>query len=168
MHACKGCGKQFKRLAHAQRHEMYHNPNHEKRKFRCDQCKKSFCTKQDLARHMRSVHNEDTMYSCSKCLFQTTSESAIARHEEQHDIVSGQYLCAPCDKTFGRELTFKNHLRDKHKITTKDLMLEDIPGVEKSHIVPEGVEMPEVLTDDLTARMDVLYTYKNHKSTTVS
>lgn len=55
-----------------------------------------------------------------------------------------------------KEYVFVNHLRTKHNTTATTL--DDIPGVEMTHIAPEGVDI-ESISEDAASRMDVLYTY---------
>lgn len=61
----------------------------------------------------KNVRNTETHsgldYCCKVCCQRFTRKDLLQRHAEQHERVKS-YKCTQCDKTFGNELTLRNHL----------------------------------------------------------
>lgn len=79
----------------------------EGRGLRCPKCPMTYSHKKSLSRHMET--HKGTKYSCKSCNQQFTRKDHLRRHMEQHARMKS-FKCTQCNKTFGNELTLRNHL----------------------------------------------------------
>lgn len=79
------------------------------KELKCPTCSMTFSRKKALARHMETAHSSARSYECKICCQQFTRKDLLRRHAEQHARVK-TYKCTQCNKTFGNELTLRNHL----------------------------------------------------------
>ncbi|XP_016922264.1 zinc finger protein 62 isoform X4 [Apis cerana] len=60
-------------------------------------------------RSMEIHHHSGTNYNCKMCYQQFATKDLLQKHMEQHERIK-TYKCTQCNKTFGNELTLRNHL----------------------------------------------------------
>ncbi|XP_015174712.1 PREDICTED: zinc finger protein 91 isoform X1 [Polistes dominula] len=79
----------------------------EMKESKCQHCTSTCSHKKSLSRHtdMQTV----SKYNCKICCQQFTRKDHLRRHMEQHGRIK-TYKCTQCNKTFGNELTLRNHL----------------------------------------------------------
>ena len=53
-------------------------------KFLCSVCKKSFCSKFNLEKHMKIIHYNapEDLFSCEQCQFVSKHKSNLVRHDK--------------------------------------------------------------------------------------
>ncbi|KAJ8719916.1 hypothetical protein PYW07_011959 [Mythimna separata] len=106
---CPSCDKRYKDRGTLTRHM---NRNHVQQKrlrnFICENCGKSFFSKNDVKVHMRT-HTGETPYSCSLCTLRFTQISALQRHQKRHT-GEKEHLCTACPKRFCTKTELKTHL----------------------------------------------------------
>ncbi|KAG5310290.1 ZFP26 protein, partial [Acromyrmex insinuator] len=79
------------------------------KELKCSICSITFSRKKALSRHMQTTHSDTHSYECKICCQQFARKDFLRRHAEQHARVK-TYKCTQCNKTFGNELTMRNHL----------------------------------------------------------
>lgn len=79
------------------------------KEFKCQKCPTTFSRKKLLSKHMETAHSGAGSYDCKICRQQFTRKDLLRRHAEQHARIK-TYKCTQCNKTFGNELTLRNHL----------------------------------------------------------
>ncbi|XP_035723992.1 zinc finger protein 845-like [Vespa mandarinia] len=78
----------------------------ETKESKCPHCP-STCSHKKSSRHIET--HTGSKYSCKVCCQQFTRKDHLRRHTEQHGRIK-TYKCTQCNKTFGNELTLRNHL----------------------------------------------------------
>ena len=82
-------------------------------KYECDQCHKTYSSRQGLNNHKQSVH-EGVKYSCDECEYQTTTQKQLTRHiQSKHEGV--KYACDQCDHQATRQEHLIVHIQSKHE-----------------------------------------------------
>ncbi|KAK2580433.1 hypothetical protein KPH14_006178 [Odynerus spinipes] len=79
----------------------------EAKESKCPHCPSNCSHKKSLSRHAET--HTGSKYSCKVCCQQFTRKDHLRRHTEQHGRIKS-YKCTQCNKTFGNELTLRNHL----------------------------------------------------------
>lgn len=149
MHACKGCGKKFKLLAHARRHELYHNPNDHRRKHECSMCDKRFLYKGDLQRHFESCHSDKKPFKCRVCTFRAASKEVIVEHERKHGMKPARFHCVSCNLSCVDEKFFREHLKEVHGQSAEIAL--DAPNVEMVQFSNESPSVEHAAGDNNVA-----------------
>lgn len=80
---------------------------HSEKGLRCPKCPMVYSHKKSLSRHLET--HKGTKYGCKSCSQQFTRKDHLRRHMEQH-VRMKSFKCTQCNKTFGNELTLRNHL----------------------------------------------------------
>ncbi|XP_066582843.1 zinc finger protein 814-like [Prorops nasuta] len=75
--------------------------------LKCPECFMVFFNKKSLSRHMET--HIGTKYICKICNQVFRRKDQLRKHDEQHGKIKS-YKCTQCNKTFGNELTLRNHL----------------------------------------------------------
>lgn len=85
----------------------------------CPKCSYIATTKSNLRAHLRSVHQEGEMYSCSTCGAEFATTSNLAVHSLQHtsDL---PFECTDCDKGFKQKMLLTKHRRVHHPIVCSE------------------------------------------------
>lgn len=76
--------------------------------MKCPHCPMVYAHKKSLARHVES--HCGTKHSCKLCHQSFTRKDHLRRHAEQHGNRLKSFRCTQCNKSFGNELTLRNHL----------------------------------------------------------
>ncbi|XP_077088699.1 uncharacterized protein LOC143740614 [Siphateles boraxobius] len=106
-HACKICGKKFKRKKILKRHERFHTGE---KPYSCRKCKKTFALRKSLRRHER-FHTGERPHVCPHCMKGFRLKNNLKAHLRFH---SGEkpFICNLCSKGFR---ILKN--LEKHRLT---------------------------------------------------
>uniref|UniRef100_A0A8D8PR15 Zinc finger protein 845 n=1 Tax=Cacopsylla melanoneura TaxID=428564 RepID=A0A8D8PR15_9HEMI len=87
---------------------------HRGKKFRCDDCGKSFSTKDTLNEHIKTVHLGQT-YNCSDCPKTFLKKQGLIAHiSNEHTGVL--FECIECTKTFRFKSSYARHLKTEHGV----------------------------------------------------
>ncbi|XP_053688390.1 zinc finger protein 540 [Sabethes cyaneus] len=78
-------------------------------RYPCDVCGKDFSTKDILSVH-RKLHNRDVQYRCDQCDQVFTSNKYLYKHKQKHLGVK-KFICTFCGKSFLVGEYLKEHLR---------------------------------------------------------
>uniref|UniRef100_A0A8C6SYQ0 C2H2-type domain-containing protein n=1 Tax=Neogobius melanostomus TaxID=47308 RepID=A0A8C6SYQ0_9GOBI len=80
----------------------------ERKKHQCSVCKKRFCRKSQLHRHVK-VHTGEKPFRCSTCKKTFAYKNVLKAHSRTH---TGEkpYTCSTCKKTFTRKSSVKRHM----------------------------------------------------------
>ena len=82
--------------------------------FQCKACNKNFSRKDNITRHIESVHLKLRNHLCSDCGKEFSEKAALVRHVSmQHGNV--RYPCHLCDKSYGLEKDLKSHIKVMHE-----------------------------------------------------
>lgn len=93
MYFCQYCIFYSKWKSHIDRHEA---AVHEKRKFKCPKCEKSFPQKAMVRQHDRQVHVQDHPFTCDECQYVSYSPYLYAKHFKKHVESVKVYKCERC------------------------------------------------------------------------
>lgn len=81
-----GCDKGFVTKEQLKNHETTHTKS---RKYKCDQCGKSFAVKSALTTHITAVHDEKKIHRCDLCGKSFADSSNLSKHKQTHYRSSG-------------------------------------------------------------------------------
>lgn len=103
-HACKICGKKFKRKKMLKRHERFHTGE---KPYSCRRCKKTFALRKSLRRHER-FHTGERPHSCPHCRKAFRLKNNLKAHLRFH---TGEkpYICNLCSKGFRIRKNLEKH-----------------------------------------------------------
>ena len=80
----------------------------------CDQCEKTFSSKQTLDNHMK-LHKNERNYSCPSCSKTFVCESVLKNHVKTHDSESNSDVqCPHCQKAASSMGNLQRHIRSVH------------------------------------------------------
>ena len=83
------------------------------RKYKCEQCHKTFTSIPGLQYHRQSAH-ESVKYACDQCDGQFTKQSNLKMHiESKHEGV--KYACDQCNHQATTQRNLKQHIESKHE-----------------------------------------------------
>ncbi|XP_046960306.1 putative zinc finger protein 840 isoform X2 [Vanessa cardui] len=99
---CPYCGKKTKAI---KSHILQHTAE---RKFSCNNCNRSFYTKQKLESHMKT-HFVDPKFKCDHCIASFYFKGALARHMVAHTDIR-EFTCKICEKTFKWKSGLHRHM----------------------------------------------------------
>ena len=60
--------------------KLRNSMTHEVKRYSCDRCEKSYSTKRDLLRHIKSFH-EGVKFQCNQCDYEYTHEQGLHKHK---------------------------------------------------------------------------------------
>ncbi|CAH1995375.1 unnamed protein product [Acanthoscelides obtectus] len=83
--------------------------NHQKDKFKCNYCCKSYSDRPCLIKHKAVEHGETKKYHCENCPKIFTDPSNLQRHIRTHHVGARSHACPECGKTFGTSSGLKQH-----------------------------------------------------------
>uniref|UniRef100_A0A7S1XIB8 C2H2-type domain-containing protein n=1 Tax=Erythrolobus australicus TaxID=1077150 RepID=A0A7S1XIB8_9RHOD len=81
-----------------------------KKQLSCAQCGNVFSTRSNLARHMRSAHEDQSVaYPCEECERTFTSRSNLQRHVTDVHLKIRMFRCSHCNVRFRRKFDAQRH-----------------------------------------------------------
>ena len=85
--------------------------------YQCDECKKSFKTKQNLENHMNRIHKEIKDQKCDQCEYSCFSKSGLKSHNSAVHLKLRPFKCEEndCTETFSFKNVLKKHIKSVHK-----------------------------------------------------
>ena len=83
------------------------------KKFKCEQCPKTYAYKEGLTGHTQAVHKGVT-YPCDQCDYLATSPNNLTRHNESKHY-GIKYKCDQCDFQTMRKGYLSVHIQSKHE-----------------------------------------------------
>ena len=104
---CHICGK----LVFKSRLENHIKEKHEK-VFQCPTCGLVKNNKQQIKRHIKSVHENIRDYICEECGMSFSAKSALNNHKRQH--IDPQFECHVCGRKFRRKAHIQDHVQTVH------------------------------------------------------
>ena len=108
---CKKCDKSFSSGGCLRQH----NRIHEGKKYDCIFCGKKFYSKQNVDKHISSVHEGKKPYLCSQCGSSYGDKFNLKIHIERVHEGKKPYQCGQCDKKFGHKCHLKTHVSSFHE-----------------------------------------------------
>ena len=126
-YSCKDCDSKTKQKKRLRDHnlyvhginqftEKYHNTEEYKR-FKCNQCYRSYQRRKDLNYHIRTVHESfdgEQRFRCEICDVSFKQKKSLNLHVKWKHGQQEPHVCPKCGKTFDRKDTMKKHLY-RHK-----------------------------------------------------
>lgn len=136
------------------------------KKFKCQQCSRSFTTAAGMKSHMESKHQRKgaKKLKCMLCPFSGQS-SAVLRHTKSAHTVEKLYKCTICKKEFISSQGFKQH-EATHSRTKPGwtMHLNTLPAKDRGH---EGLVLGGVEEDHVEQRHSQLRSVVKRRSRTV-
>ena len=105
--------------------------------MKCDICDYSFSQKDNLQRHLASVHEKKKPFKCDNCDYSFSEKGSLKKHLESVHEKKKPFKCDTCDTIFTRQTSLKRHILKNH-ITEKKLenihAKTDINMIRKTHV----------------------------------
>ena len=108
-HVCPHCRRGFLKRSYLSEHvDRFHRSEP---RFACSQCEKKCATKQDLNRHVKSIHAENSSqgnFRCDFCAKAFNHRATYKGHLRAH-LGERPYRCVPCGSSFGLLGVLRKH-----------------------------------------------------------
>ena len=91
----------------------------------CTTCGKGFSRRENLSRHLKTVHLNEKAFTCKTC-FKTFSEKAnLEQHIRLH---TGEkpFTCSICNEIFRTRQLYSKHLKRAHDVSVKDVKVDNV------------------------------------------
>ena len=85
--------------------------------FKCDVCDSIFKTKQNLERHVASVHEGRKPFKCDFCNANFAHKHQLKRHVASVHENKKPFKCDSCDASFARKDKLNGHIASVHEKT---------------------------------------------------
>lgn len=110
-HVCTepNCGKRFYLKKALEEHTLRHKGI---KNFACPNCEQRFVTKNDMQKHINSIHLKIRKYCCQRCPATFSNSEGLKRHFRSLHEFARDFQCQYCEKAY----TKKDALR-KHEMT---------------------------------------------------
>ena len=82
--------------------------------FTCSQCNKSFSSKQNLEKHLDSVHLKLKPFNCNQCDKSFPSKQNLDRHTDTVHLKIKAFECTKCNESFSLKHHLKSHVHAIH------------------------------------------------------
>ncbi|XP_036318411.1 zinc finger protein 2 homolog isoform X1 [Rhagoletis pomonella] len=104
-HKCDECGKRYKNRRTFRDHQLRHAGI---KNFICPHCGVRKTTKNELHTHI-NYHTKERQWPCSKCASVFNNSGNLRLHDRIVHLRLRPYMCSYCDKSFGKQATWKHH-----------------------------------------------------------
>ena len=84
------------------------------KQFACMFCPRRCATRQDLERHLSSIHRGDRSFRCPHCMKTYAHRTNYKQHLRSHE-GEKPYKCIPCDKAFSVILGLRKHQKSHQR-----------------------------------------------------
>lgn len=84
------------------------------RPFKCKYCPASFGRRDNMRKHMRSIHMGERPFVCEKCNFAFQKKDHKDKHVRTVHLKERPYHCEQCDSRFGQKSDLTKHVRTVH------------------------------------------------------
>ena len=84
-------------------------------KFTCDDCQKTYSTRQSLKRHMSDVHKGLKPFKCTSCDSKFANGQGLKNHIAAIHGGKKPYQCQKCDSSFATNQGLKRHISSVHE-----------------------------------------------------
>ena len=105
-HYCDKCGQKYTTTRALRNHVLQ---VHEKARFPCQSCPRTFDTENKHKYHEKSFHSSDERFQCKKCEYRSGSIGDLKVHEEMHK--DYKFQCKYCPKKLRKEISLIAHER---------------------------------------------------------
>ena len=85
------------------------------RKYTCQFCKKCFTIKENLGRHIKTVHEGLRQFQCGSCGRRFSDARSCIDHEDVTHRGIKKYKCHLCEKSFGQKPGLRQHIETFHE-----------------------------------------------------
>ncbi|XP_075971115.1 uncharacterized protein LOC142973349 isoform X2 [Anticarsia gemmatalis] len=103
---CPHCGKLIFSSA-MKRHLINHTAI---RSYKCDQCRKSFFTINQLTAH-KELHNEPNKFKCDQCIASFMYKTGLLSHLKMVHSDEKKHVCEICKKAFKKKSQMNRHIK---------------------------------------------------------
>lgn len=113
---CSDCGRVYRSKEAFNNHkrdkvcEQKSKKSSKDGEYQCDHCKKTYCTKAYLAKHLKYEHGTAEGFRCSFCNKQFYSKSKLDTHIVKHT-QEKKFACEICNGRFGTQMALVYHTR---------------------------------------------------------
>lgn len=113
---CSDCGRVYRSKEAFNNHKRYKVCQQKTKKsskdgeYQCDHCKKTYCTKAYLSKHLKYEHGSAEGFRCSFCNKQFYSKSKLDTHIVKHT-QEKKFSCEICSGRFGTQMALVYHTR---------------------------------------------------------
>lgn len=110
----------LKRFDHEKRLRRHIVVSHHKRAYKCDKCRASYYTKQNLEKHRKShvmitSLSDDYFFKCDICHLKYKREITLKHHQVRaHSDIAAQFICDSCGQSFKVRVDLLVHINRKH------------------------------------------------------
>ena len=110
--------------------------------FECKACNKNFSRKDNITRHIESVHLKLKNHLCSDCGKEFSEKAALVRHASMHH-GNVRYPCHLCDKSYGLEKDLRSHIKVMHENLSYTCVICNKAFSQKSNLDKHILEIHE-------------------------
>ena len=114
-HLCEFCDKAFSQASDLKKHMRNKHSDatiHEDKKYKCDQCNRSFKYSGNLRIHEK-IHDGEN-YQCDECSKAFNRPDSLKRHVNIVHRGIKEFQCDLCEKSFSKSLSLKEHIQVVH------------------------------------------------------
>ena len=104
---CYTCHTVFETISDAKRHAK---EVHGTQKFKCPSCDVTFTRRDNLTRHVATVHDKSARQLCTLCDVEFANTDSFVRHVHNVHEEEKKYECPDCPLNFARKDTLDKHL----------------------------------------------------------
>jgi uncharacterized Zn-finger protein len=108
---CSKCPRRFPKITGLRRHLQIH----QNRKLVCEDCGKTFSSRESLLVHKRHVHLQLRPFKCSQCGQTFKNKNGMLEHTRNLHSKERNFICEICSGTFKTQSRLASHIKGVHK-----------------------------------------------------